>query len=470
MPSDAEQLLPTSEAPSASAWVTGNNCSSLCCVIFYLLLTILFLPILAVIYLCFLDSFQLWALQRPNNCIVMILLPPLVVVQSLGVGRTSQFFALFEKWGSNFCASGEVWLGSFKDVSGALLNPQARYTWLGEHPLLATNLPDTKNSRCVFLLALSDRGAGGNGSHKAFRDCVVEATMENDGVSARRKDATARKIVDDFVLEYTKYLQDKKETFRYETVPTTMIKYLHYVMFGIQPDDEAAQKPLRDWFIGSMQLMHYLFPFGYFLNQQRLIDAVVDVYEKSPAFADFKELAKHMNMTKKEACSLMSAIMRIAGVQGAGQTIGVVMGLWTLPDYDKKGAGADQTKVWDTLDLDDEEQLRKYVAEATRLDTPVSVSHRIALEPFSCEIAGKTYTFPKGTKIAIPIGLGHIDKKEWGPNAYEMDINRPGLLNNWMAFNSVGGKHNGRECPGKEIMMEVLLEILQKCGKVRRSK
>lgn len=474
MSSEQQPMLsgPGGAAPSPSAWVTGNNCNSGCCALFYLLLSILLLPILAVIYLCCLDSFQLWALQRPNNCIVQILLPPLVVVQSLGVGRTSSFFAIFQKWGSNFCASGEVWLGEFKYVSEALMNPQGRYTWLGEHPLQPGNLPDAKNSRCVFLLALSDRGAGGDGSHEAFRNCIVEATMENPGVYARRKDATAKKIVDDLVQAYKDLPHGNFEAFFTDPargVPNFWIKYLHYVMFGIDPNNEAAQKPLTDWYLGQMNLMHYLFPFGYIFNKQKLIDAVADVYEQSPAFKDFQVLAKHMNMTKREACALMVSIMRIAGVQGATQTLNVVMGGWKLPDYSNGGKpGVDQTKHWDQLDLSNVGEIHKYIAETCRLDAPVSVSHRIALEPFTCDIAGKSYTFPKGTKIAIPIGLGSTDKKFWGEDAYHMNINRPNLMENWLSFNSVGGRNGGRECPGKEIVMEVLTELLQKAGKVRR--
>merc|ERR1712232_260286 len=296
-------LLPTGASTSASAWVAGTTCNTRCCVICYVVLSIPLLPVLASIYFCCLDSFQLWALQRPDHFITIILLPPLVVVQSLGVGRTSQFFPLFQKWGSNFCASGQVWLGSFADVSEALLNPQGRTTWLGEHPLLPESLPDTKQSRCVFLLALSSRGAGGNGSHEAFKACIVQATLDNTNVSARRADGTSRKIVDDLVQAYREMPHGNYEAFFTDTtrgVPVFFIKYLHYVMFGIQPNDETSQKPLREWYLGQMQLMTYLFPFGYMINKQKLIDDVADVYAKSPAFADFQVLAKHMNMTKRE--------------------------------------------------------------------------------------------------------------------------------------------------------------------------
>jgi len=179
---------------------------------------------------------------------------------------------------------------------------------------------------------------------------------------------------------------------------------------------------------------------------------------------------EHAGMTKREACSLMATIMRIAGVTGTTAAGKIVMGGQELPghnsDYSK---GIDQTKFWDTLDLDNEVDVHKYILECLRLDPPVSIVSRVATESFTTEVAGKSYTFPKGTKVGIPIGLANLDKKKYGENAYDFDMHRPGLLESSLVFNSVGGSHSGRECPAKDLILGILVELVQRLGRARRS-
>ena len=100
---------------------------------------------------------------------------------------------------------------------------------------------------------------------------------------------------------------------------------------------------------------------------------------------------------------------------------------------------------------------------------PVSASHRVATEPFTVTVAGKERTFPTGTKILIPMLLAMLDEGFWGPTAYEFNAQRDNLCPYHMGFHSVGDRHAGRICPGRELALEMLTDVISVVGKVRRS-
>jgi len=473
MPGDAEtrELL---DSPSPHAEVAGATYETLCSGLFYLSVFLLLLPFYLIVWLCCAGTFQLWGLQRPDNLIVKLLLPMLGALESnTGAGMSRNFFRAWQKWGDTFCTCNQVWMGSFRDVSKAFTSPQARTFNLGESALLPERLPDKKNTRCVFLLALSDQAAGGNGWHEAFLKCMVDYTLGAQDVATRRSDATANSLLDTLVQQYESMPHGPQEEFWTSQtggwIPF-VIKFLHYVMFGIDPSSEETFKILSAKYLGALDNLHYFNPVGWLYNNQREIEAVCAVYEQSPAFKEFRDnVLEHAGMTGREACSLLAAIMRIAGVTGTTAAGNIVMGGHGLPGYKSDfSQGLDQTKFWDTVDLDDEVEVRKYILECLRLDAPVSVTHRVATESFTTDIAGKSYTFPKGTRIGMNIGLANIDQKKWGETAYEFDMQRPGLLESYLSFNSVGGSHAGRECPGKDLVLGLLSELVRRLGKVRR--
>jgi len=253
------------------------------------------------------------------------------------------------------------------------------------------------------------------------------------------------------------------------------LKYLHYVLFGLDPFDEtnmkilAAMNPVA--VSGSFSIARYVAPFGYLFGWETSLETVGSLYEKSPALEHFKErMPAHHMMTKRELARLMVSIMRIAALQGAPLLSATVMGGEGLPPYEGTKTGdLDVTKIWDSLNLDDTDELHRYIWECTRLAGPVTVSHRVATEGFSCEIAGNKCTFPKGTKIAIPLCMANVDESIWGPSAYEFDMNRSGLIENHCGFNSVGGRSAGRECPAKELVMWTATEMLRRIGQQRRA-
>ena len=98
----------------------------------------------------------------------------------------------------------------------------------------------------------------------------------------------------------------------------------------------------------------------------------------------------------------------------------------------------------------------------------VFLTDHVATEDFKVRILGKDHTFPAGTVILIPFALAMTDKYIWGENAHDVDHNRPNLIENSMIFNSVGNKTNNRICPGKSLTMNMAIEMIIECGKVRK--
>lgn len=440
-----------------------------CCVApLPLWLFLLYWIVEVLIYFTCSQSFQAWALQYPNSPVTRMMLPPVEFVESLYVGRSSTFLQFREDYGDNFCAAGEVWLSSFADAASAITSPQDRTYQLGEHPLLYANLPDVQRSRNVFLLSLADEAAGGSGEHAAFRQCFIDHLLAHPDVQVRRLDSVASGLLDTLAADYA--AGDGFFDSTSKGLLPFIVKYLHYVMFGIDPEDSSTQAVFMEFFSGQLPISHYLWPMGYILSYTDLIDQVSALYMESPAFANFTGgEAAYALMTPRELAALSASILRIAGVQGFYQTSKIVLGSFTLPVYPGSSSSFDQKTIWDSLDLSDTDEVQQYIMECTRLDAPVSVAHHVSLTEFTVEIDGSSYTYPKGTKIAIPIGLGNTDKKFWGEDAYIFNLSRPELMGNILSFNSKGSLHAGRECPGKELVMQTLTLMLQKLGLERRA-
>eukprot|EP00929_Paragymnodinium_shiwhaense_P048942 TRINITY_DN246_c0_g1_i9.p1 TRINITY_DN246_c0_g1~~TRINITY_DN246_c0_g1_i9.p1 ORF type:complete len:502 (-),score=77.63 TRINITY_DN246_c0_g1_i9:296-1801(-) len=444
--------------------------------VLYTLVALVFAPFVAGLYLFYNHEFQLWALQRPEHCLSKLLLPILATLDSLLLEASFHDFKLQRRFGDHFVAAGEVWLSSFADVSDAILSPQVRTSQLGEHSLQPRNMP--AKDRCVFLLSLSDKAAGGNGYHEAFRKAVLQYVLDADAWESRQSDKTAEALIEELENDYVSMNSDIGGDFYMSSdrgLMSFFTGYLHYVLFGIDPNDADMQEPLRNFFVGQVPLLHYLQPFGIFLNKSSSIERVCEVYSKSPAFEAFKEnVPAHANITKEELCLLMVSIMRIAGVQGCTELLKTLLGGKACIDFAKVDeTGKSHTRrflsEWDKLDLDNEEAIKRHILEVSRLQPPVVASHRVASEPFKCNIGGKECGFPKGTKIAIPFRLASADKAHWGDDAWEYDSKRSQLLESSVVYNSVGPRSNGRSCPGDKISMSTAIRLMQRLGRLRRS-
>eukprot|EP00439_Symbiodinium_sp_Y106_P045495 s1021_g5.t1 len=619
------------------------------------------------------------ALQRPWNLISRLLLPLVEIVDSIGAGNTNNCMLIFNQYGKNFCASGEVWLGSHSEVKKSVQNPQGRNYWLGEHPLLPSSVPHGEGGRCVFLLSLASKAVGGTGDHEAFRKCVVD-TLLSDASVARESDSISKEVMDSLTADFAKI----ESGFDFYNSPVGgnqefWTKYLHHVLFGLDIKNKEVMDTLNSFFTGDMALMHYLYPFGYVphFNLHSKIEKVAELYEKSPAFKNFKVKAEYNNMTAKELALLMtlgpgiraSAKKNTAPLNGLSH-VGLVLHLgglcirlwiaalllhalalgspdptsvrslpfsWPRPSSDlckvapprewrrfftsdasRTGSpdesahaarcashashaslarSADASLLPSPAEDNQSAPLHVPLLPCTAFATPgtmnasmpaadaralpalpafsasaASAAHpfasfrptfllvlcpfagiqkvpgpclspgptaparngplplhatlgpmtsppgpgaalnapgnggddpgllaiaqgsgatlnapgpvlsscgfqaklvsnrgvaRCTIRDFSCEIAGKTYNFPKGTKVAIPLVFANIDQDVWGADVWDFKHKRPGLEKNHAGFNSVDGVGN-RECPGKGLVMRTMVRILQDLGKERR--
>lgn len=428
-----------------------------------------------------LHEFQIWVLENPQESLSKTFLPAIALIEGLIANEPTYLPAKRNAFGPNFCCAGQVAIGDFASIETALTSPQARDWRLGTSVLDANNSPNQDaGGRNVFLLSLSDRASGGTGDREIFRSCVQKYLI-NEAASSRQKDAIARRLLDRLAADYAEMPHGAGGAFFTDVKRGWMgflVKYLHYVIFGLDPDGEESIALLTDLHYARQSPLHYFAVVGDLLRSlnllghgdlSALIERAADIYENSPALADFSEDTEN-GMTRRELAKLMTAIMGIAGLQGPlhlGQT---AMGYRPLPAYQgQKTADIKPTDFWDKLDLDDRTSIKLFLLECARLWAPVSATHRVATAPFTVTVAGKQRTFPTGTKVLIPMILGLLDEGFWGSTAYEFNPKRENLCPFHMGFHSVGDRSAGRICPAKDIALDMLVDVLSVVGKTRRS-
>jgi cytochrome P450 len=430
-----------------------------------------------------LHEFQVRALQHPEEDLSKTLLPLISLVEGLVANEPTYLYSKRRAFGPNFCCAGQVVMGEFESIEAALTSPQARTWRLGTTVLDANHAPNQDiGGRNVFLLALSDQMAGSNGDHAAFRQCMQHYFL-NEAASARQQDAIAQRLLDQLATDYQNMPHGRGGVFftdENQGLMPFMIRYLHYVLFGLNPDDADSMNCLQELYYTRLSPLHYMAEIGTFLehlnlkghgNLSDLIERVATIYETSPALAAFQEdQPEYHQMTRRELANLMTAIMGIAALQGPLHLAYTAMGFRPLPAYaEQNTAHIDPTHHWDALNLADRESVRLFLLECARLWAPVSATHRIATEPFTVKIADQPQTFPAGTKILIPMSLGLLDETFWGSTTYEFNAQRENLCPFHMGFHSVGDRSAGRICPGKAIALDMLVDMLITVGNVRRT-
>ena len=427
-----------------------------------------------------LHGFQVWALQNPEKWLSKILMPLISFIEGIIGNNPVYLDAQRQAFGLNFCCAGQVVLGDFQTLETALTSPQARTWRLGTTILSKDHAAGVDDGgRNVFLISLSDEAAGGQ-NHEAFSKCMKDYLI-NDSAIARQQDTVAQELLENLAADYLSMPHGLGEAFFTDDQQGWMgfmVRYLHYVLFGIDPDSAEivvltklhyTSKGTLHYFAGSSILERLnLAGFG---ELPELIDRVATIYENSPALANFAENSpEYNNMTRRELAKLMVSVMSIAGLQGPLHLGRTAMGYQSLPDYEGRETGKiDVVAHWDTLDLDNREEVKLFLLECGRLFMPVSSSHRVATEPFTVNMTGKARTFPTGTKILIPMLLGMLSQDFWGSTAYDFNPQRENLCPFHMGFNSVGDRHAGRICPGKGIALTMLIDVISTVGKARRA-
>lgn len=430
-----------------------------------------------------LNNFQIWALQNPNNLLSKIFLPLISFIEGFLANNATYLDSKRLVFGSNFCCGGQVVMGEFTTLETALTSPQARTWQLGTTVLDANHGPNLDvGGRNVFLLSLSDHEANGITDHQAFRSCMQNYLM-NDAALARQKDAIAQKLLNQLAEDYQNMPHGRGGSFftdNHRGLRAFMVSYLHYVLFGINPEDKEAIALLTELHYTRRGTLHYFKVIGSILQTinllkhrdlPNLIEQAATIYENSPALANFEENKPEYNsMTRRELAKLMTAIMSIAALQGPLHLAHTAMGFRPLPSYKgQKTSEIDVTQDWDKLNLDDRDSILNYLLECARIWMPVSATHRVATEPFTVRIADQEHTFSAGTKILIPMILGMLDKSFWGETTYDFNPQRENLCPYHMGFHSVGDRNAGRICPGRDIALNMLIDVISIVGKVRRS-
>jgi hypothetical protein len=429
------------------------------------------------------NDFQARALQQPDAVLSKLLLPIISLIEGWLANQPTYLDQQRLILGPNFCCAGQVVLGEFAAIETALTSPQSRAFRLGTTVLDDRHAPNGDvGGRNVFLLALSDLEAGGNGDHEAFRQCL-QTYFLNDAAIARQRDATAGRLLEELAADYVAmshgiggafFTTDRQGWMGF------LVKYLHYVLFGINPDDQLAIKLLTDLHYTNAGTLYYFAVASRILqtlnikghkNLPELIEKVATIYENSVALADFNANdPSHNGLTRRELAKLMIAIVSIAALQGPLHLGYTAMGYRSLPAYQgRQTATIDLTKHWDAIDLNDREAIKLYLLECARLWAPVSATHRVATEPFTAQVAGAQRTFPQGTKVLIPMSLGLLDQGFWGDTAYEFNAQRENLCPFYMGFHSVGDRSAGRICPGKNIALEMMIDVISTIGQARRA-
>lgn len=429
---------------------------------------------------------QLWTLthNNPHSFLSMLLFPIIWVFQLYQGVKANKAVYLYRKYkvfGENFCCAGGLWISSFEEVRRNLVDlPQARTYKLAPSNLDKNHLPHgnlTGDGRLTFLLALSQKGAGGDGSYEGFRQAIEDYITNSSATMERLSDEVTQGLLDQVVQEY-KLMGHTKKFFTNNDAALLdfLLKYLHYVLFGLDPEDQDVMGTLNRLHYDSKSAAYYLQTFGdllqcvKFRNWPKQMETVARIYENSPAIQAFPENEpKYNNLTRYELANMSLAIMSLAGMVGPQTLANIVLGNLKLPDYvGKSTSSIDVLNIWDTLNLSDREEVTKYMYECARLRHPVSNTHKVATQDFTATVRGVERTFPKGTLIYIPMQLAGLDEDMWGPTAFDFNQDRENLCPFSMIFHSVGEQTNGRICPGKKVAETMIVDLLIALGGVRQ--
>lgn len=425
-------------------------------------------------------ALQCWALQYPRTSFLFrpLLYSAFWMKESIQYNWGAAIERKRELFGDSFCGAGAVFLTSFDQVSKALVEPQARTARLGTNFLDAAHLPMIpQGGRLLFLLALSDEGAGGDGTREGVHQALYDYVTGNPASFDRQDDETTallfKNLQDDYLeLGHTEAFFKKHSEF--------VLRYMHYVGFGIDPFDEESLAILRELHYTTYGTAYTFEHLGNVLNLverewSSLFEQAADIYYNSPALQNFPENdPQYAGLTKRELAWASSSAFSVAGLPGPNSAASVALGFQPFHnDFWKhnKVPRIDVTEYWDTLDLDDRDEVLRYLLETMRLRTPVTASHRVvtADEEFTVPMRSGPTTFPAGTDVIISLTSAMTDYKFWGDTVWEFDIDRPGLVENHMAFHSIGGTSGVRSCPARTIALKLLVDDLIALGEVRRN-
>ena len=232
------------------------------------------------------------------------------------------------------------------------------------------------------MLSLSQKGAGGDGMHEACNGAFWRYVI-GEGMK-RQKDSVAQALLDQLVDDYKamphgrngKFFTDKDRG-----IFPFMIKYLHYCFFGISPFDKEKIDTLYDYYYantGKTATQYYIKGLAKLVNYaekmkfNRLLPQVAKIYEESPMFEKLPDSISTVGLSKNEFANMIIPLFSIAAV-GPKHLLKATMGQAPFPNQ-IDGVKTDQIdvlKIWDSINLDDKNEVKRYIFECGRLWVPV---------------------------------------------------------------------------------------------------
>jgi len=265
-------------------------------------------------------------------------------------------------------------------------------------------------------------------------------------------------------------------------LPGFVLRYMHYVLFGLDlPDAQFTQ------------LCDLYFNPGSGLSESTLIlilqryvgallectgdktmkalpgrkEAAIDLYLTTPAMQGYSDDAV---LPVREFLNAFITILGLAGLMGP---LGAAS--HTLANY--KGY-IPEDYAWA---FGDREGILLGVLEAMRMQPAVFGSGLVSSFPIRCPFAqgeGKTTVYPTGTPVHVNFVALNKDPAVWGEKAAKWDPKGHSELltksgGPYPNFNSWGGvdgdgadnaddaRSKGRECPGKELSLTMLVDLVE---------
>ncbi len=395
------------------------------------------------------SSIQLWCLQHPNfltKSLLTLLYSIDVIIYSLQ-GARSFLTKRSELFGPNYAALGRLIVGEFTMAAELIKNPQQRGAFLGRARLLRQRLPPD------FLLFLSDQEAGGTDLHKTLHDFIWDSLLIQ--AQNRSSDPQLQQLIDELVQSAKLKGNPPAAKAITPDVQRMVIRYMMLVLLEVTVN-EAQVETIRKLFYTGGPTSSYiaaalipLAPPSFLLGGlHRNIDEITQLIQNSPALKDYAPSAANHNLTKQEWSSLLLAVIGIAALGGGGN----------LATYILSEIPADFP-----IDTSDKVAVQRAVLETARRHAPVNNVNVIIPKPMEFQVAGKTYSLPKGSVVAASIGLASLDANQFpDPNAFKPD--RDNLMSATISFNSIGfhatNDTGRRTCPGRNVALTMCSDLL----------
>ena len=163
--------------------------------------------------------------------------------------------------GENFVCAGGIWMCEFGEIKKNLIQPQARAFKLGSCELDHEHIPRKPDGSILFLLSLSQKGAAGEGSWEAYRAAFEDYITDTKESKIRMNDTTVEKLYHALGVGYKKNGMQKDGDFFDDDrsgINDFLLRYLHYVLLGIDPFDEEKFAIIRNLHYDSPSAVYYL--------------------------------------------------------------------------------------------------------------------------------------------------------------------------------------------------------------------